>query len=407
MRLNEIMSYVGGKKWEIFLTFATQNLAAEEKDERLITTIGFVEELIYMKLCEVLKKHTVKELKDMSKAFGIAGYSKLKKDELIEYVEASLLNYETAKQVFLCADEEEMELFKRSLDGETAIPQEEYYKCIYFFVSGYYFLTEDNGIIIPDEVRDLYEKIFTAEFIEEKARFDLVLKYCVACTNLYGIVPYAKVVEIFNMQNDEKTCVEEVLADYHNIGLREVFFTLEGEYFVHEAIDGEDEFNALQDNQGDKPYFIPEKEDLLKYANDDYFERNEAYVNLKEYIVKNVLPNEEEAEDLCNDLQLACCFGEGPADALNQFLMREIEFENEEQVYLIGNLLAELNNTTRMWDNRGFTPNELQEQGLSEEAPAVMPMFRQGTYVRTEKKIGRNDKCPCGSGRKYKHCCGR
>jgi preprotein translocase subunit SecA len=22
-------------------------------------------------------------------------------------------------------------------------------------------------------------------------------------------------------------------------------------------------------------------------------------------------------------------------------------------------------------------------------------------------KVGRNDPCPCGSGRKYKHCCGR
>ena len=28
-------------------------------------------------------------------------------------------------------------------------------------------------------------------------------------------------------------------------------------------------------------------------------------------------------------------------------------------------------------------------------------------YVRKEKKIGRNDPCPCGSGRKYKQCCGR
>jgi SEC-C motif domain protein len=25
----------------------------------------------------------------------------------------------------------------------------------------------------------------------------------------------------------------------------------------------------------------------------------------------------------------------------------------------------------------------------------------------TQPKIGRNDPCPCGSGRKYKHCCGR
>jgi uncharacterized protein YchJ len=28
-------------------------------------------------------------------------------------------------------------------------------------------------------------------------------------------------------------------------------------------------------------------------------------------------------------------------------------------------------------------------------------------YVRQEAKIGRNDPCPCGSGKKYKKCCGK
>ena len=31
----------------------------------------------------------------------------------------------------------------------------------------------------------------------------------------------------------------------------------------------------------------------------------------------------------------------------------------------------------------------------------------QGPYRRKEAKIGRNDPCPCGSGKKYKQCCGR
>ena len=31
---------------------------------------------------------------------------------------------------------------------------------------------------------------------------------------------------------------------------------------------------------------------------------------------------------------------------------------------------------------------------------------KSGT-VRVGKKTGRNDPCPCGSGRKYKQCCGR
>ena len=29
------------------------------------------------------------------------------------------------------------------------------------------------------------------------------------------------------------------------------------------------------------------------------------------------------------------------------------------------------------------------------------------TFVRDEQKVGRNDPCPCGSGKKYKHCHGQ
>jgi preprotein translocase subunit SecA len=29
------------------------------------------------------------------------------------------------------------------------------------------------------------------------------------------------------------------------------------------------------------------------------------------------------------------------------------------------------------------------------------------TVVRETPKVGRNDPCPCGSGKKYKNCCGR
>ncbi len=30
-----------------------------------------------------------------------------------------------------------------------------------------------------------------------------------------------------------------------------------------------------------------------------------------------------------------------------------------------------------------------------------------GTIRKEDRKVGRNDPCPCGSGKKYKHCCGR
>ena len=40
-------------------------------------------------------------------------------------------------------------------------------------------------------------------------------------------------------------------------------------------------------------------------------------------------------------------------------------------------------------------------------APAGAPLTESaGTFVRNERKVGRNEPCPCGSGKKYKHCHG-
>ena len=47
--------------------------------------------------------------------------------------------------------------------------------------------------------------------------------------------------------------------------------------------------------------------------------------------------------------------------------------------------------------------------GQDVPAEAVIPKreHKQQTVRRDMPKVGRNDPCPCGSGKKYKHCCGR
>jgi preprotein translocase subunit SecA len=40
---------------------------------------------------------------------------------------------------------------------------------------------------------------------------------------------------------------------------------------------------------------------------------------------------------------------------------------------------------------------------VSEAAAAV----EKAKPIRSGPKVGRNDPCPCGSGKKYKHCCGK
>ena len=48
--------------------------------------------------------------------------------------------------------------------------------------------------------------------------------------------------------------------------------------------------------------------------------------------------------------------------------------------------------------NEIFTPEEQKELYTEQK--------RSHTIVRNEAKVGRNDPCTCGSGKKYKKCCG-
>lgn len=46
--------------------------------------------------------------------------------------------------------------------------------------------------------------------------------------------------------------------------------------------------------------------------------------------------------------------------------------------------------------------NQRKEFIAERERLASMPKV---PYVRDEPRVGRNDPCPCGSGKKYKKCC--
>ena len=59
--------------------------------------------------------------------------------------------------------------------------------------------------------------------------------------------------------------------------------------------------------------------------------------------------------------------------------------------------------------NFEFGLKAISYAGFTFEIPALIkdrPGI-QGTYRRIGNKIGRNEPCPCGSGKKYKRCCGR
>lgn len=80
--------------------------------------------------------------------------------------------------------------------------------------------------------------------------------------------------------------------------------------------------------------------------------------------------------------------------------------------------IEQLMSVLRLETDRSFLP-ELQQQAAPRSEPVPQPRFQQRQPVEPEveeevpepvvagPRVGRNDLCPCGSGKKYKKCCGQ
>ena len=77
------------------------------------------------------------------------------------------------------------------------------------------------------------------------------------------------------------------------------------------------------------------------------------------------------------------------------------EKEQRKVPRIIGDFIADLGRRGRLADGEdlGRYLGALREAFLDSMAAKPKPV------VRPSEKIGRNDPCPCGSGRKYKKCC--
>ena len=78
-------------------------------------------------------------------------------------------------------------------------------------------------------------------------------------------------------------------------------------------------------------------------------------------------------------------------EASNIFL-EAYEVETEEEKVILKGELEKLALGIRKWTLKGRKINEIEGKNKT---------------VISSKNVGRNDKCPCGSNKKYKKCCGR
>lgn len=121
------------------------------------------------------------------------------------------------------------------------------------------------------------------------------------------------------------------------------------------------------------------------------------------------MKDENLVNDLIDELELLCSMDESIQDIMYVFEHFDIIFESRKQFVRLISLIMNVKNNTRIWANRGHTPIELSRllgRPIVENMGNIISLYnyKLNNPVRS-KKIGRNEPCPCGSGKKYKKCC--
>ena len=154
-----------------------------------------------------------------------------------------------------------------------------------------------------------------------------------------------------------------------------------------------------------------EKEDrgkLQKFWND--------YFLLEKGIYEQLLTNPDEkvtgtVKELADKYQVSVMEMTGFLDGINDSLVEANPIDTMEEDTPVNLIFDKEKLYKNMVDAKADWLYELPQWDAIFDAETKKALYleqkKSGTIRREGKKVGRNDPCPCGSGKKYKQCCGR
>lgn len=353
---------------------------------------AFIEQLPLVKkyepsLSKALNLLSVDDLKKFYHRFG--GQGKLKKAGLIAYIEDFILDIFDAFMAQIHSKDYDLLMQLKDLnylfpDTDKLMLYEKLIRIGFIHVSK---VNHTYMIWVPKEIKDLIVNSETDfAFIQEQK--NLLKDFTLACINLYGAL--SKTTYFSILQSVLKPTEEQLnfFESYFEDQFSEIYADLVEDVIIHEIFEGQITEKVTYLLNQDKPYFMADANTFLKFSDEMYLEDTEERDDLLKEIQRKTHLTYDQADDLVFDIKEL--LEDNNMQAIFDMLHDHgYKFSNEKDLNHIMKLIYAYNNNCRIWENHGFTPNEIHN-----------------TSTRTSKKVGRNEPCPCGSGKKYKKCCG-
>jgi hypothetical protein len=159
-------------------------------------------------------------------------------------------------------------------------------------------------------------------------------------------------------------------------------------------------------------YYPFTKKQLLKAGDPDYIDRTPHMNSFISFLLENYKLTDQRLKEIILQIIHMINLDTQP-ELIIEYLQNWLEIPSYKFPQVLTERIMELSNNTRQWVLKGHTPNELFQTEKKFLKPLPAESFTKGQPNTkainpvTSTKVGRNDPCPCGSGKKYKKCCGK
>ena len=344
-----------------------------------------------------LNYYTVSYLKELAQKYKIDKLSKMRKQDLIDALYEKITDEERIITILAALNEYRDYVKKLNHDYEFDDKSE----ILYMTNIGMNFIYDAGDgnaeVVVPEEVSCILNKINKNDMMLLKERYSKVFDYLRAFSNLYGVFEAEFLINIFNKYNQNMPLSLENIEYYvDKYNLLNYNLILENNLFICETLwTYEEEFQKIMEGRKENSYYIPSIDELLKYSDSYYLRKDSFYNNLYNYLMK--YSNDTRfIEDIMLDLKAVSQIEPFDIEMFLYGLERKgVKFNSLDEVNRLKKLCLDFSNNSPKWINKGWSKADLYNSAENKTSQNITP------------KVGRNELCPCGSGKKYKKCCGR
>ncbi len=115
----------------------------------------------------------------------------------------------------------------------------------------------------------------------------------------------------------------------------------------------------MQAQQG-KSYAKLPKDELLKYEDHDYFQKTPQFRNMITFLMYALKLSNSRATEIAENIAYMCIAGMLPDQVFGLLEEDDVVFSDMQQYNQFLMKYSDMANNTRLWENRGHTPNELR-----------------------------------------------